>query len=66
MAAILKLYTGDGRNFGCLNHALITLIPKMPDTEKVGDYMPISLVHSFAKLFSKIMLVDCGRAWRSW
>jgi hypothetical protein len=56
MAAILKLYVGDGRAFVKLNRALITLIPKKPDAQEVGDFRPISLVHSFAKLFSKLML----------
>jgi hypothetical protein len=55
MAAILKLYVGDGRAFGRLNHALITLIPKKQGAEEVGDFRPISLVHSFAKLFSKLI-----------
>ncbi|KAM0830041.1 hypothetical protein ACQ4PT_066474 [Festuca glaucescens] len=60
MAAILKLYVGDGRSFGKLNRALITLVPKKQDAEEVGDYRPISLVHSFAKLVSKI-LANCLR-----
>jgi hypothetical protein len=55
MAAILKLYVGDGRAFGRLNRALIMLIPKKPDALEVGDFRPISLVHSFAKLFSKLL-----------
>jgi hypothetical protein len=55
MAAILKLFVGDGRGFGKLNQALITLIPKKPDAILVGDYRPISLVHSFSKLFSKLL-----------
>ena len=53
MAVLLKLYVGDGRGFGKLNRALITLIPKKPDVLVPGDYRPISLVHSFVKLFSK-------------
>jgi hypothetical protein len=55
MAAILKLYVRDGRTFERLNRALITLIPKKHDAEEVGDYRPISLVHSFTKLFSKLI-----------
>jgi hypothetical protein len=55
MAAILKLFVGDGRGFGRLNQVLITLIPKKPDALRVGDYRPISLVHSFSKLFSKLL-----------
>jgi hypothetical protein len=55
MAAIAKLGVGDGRGFGKLNKSLITLIPKRPDAINVGDFRPISLVHSFAKLFSKVL-----------
>ncbi|KAM0869563.1 hypothetical protein ACQ4PT_040591 [Festuca glaucescens] len=55
MAAVLKLFVGDGRGFGKLNGAIITLIPKRLEAVEVGDYRPISLVHSFAKLFSKIL-----------
>jgi hypothetical protein len=52
---MLKLGVGDGRGFARLNRALITLIPKKQDAVEIGDYRPISLVHSFAKLFSKVV-----------
>jgi hypothetical protein len=55
IAGLLKLSVGDGRGFARLNRALITLIPKKLDAMEVKDYRPISLVHSFAKLSSKIM-----------
>jgi hypothetical protein len=55
LAGLFKLSVGDGRGFARLNRALITLIPKKPDAMEVKDYRPISLVHSFAKLFSKLM-----------
>jgi hypothetical protein len=55
LAGLYKLSVRDGRGFARLNRALITLIPKKQDATKVKDYRPISLVHSFAKLFSKIM-----------
>ncbi|KAM0899969.1 hypothetical protein ACQ4PT_020948 [Festuca glaucescens] len=55
MAAVLKLFVGDVRAFGKLNRAMITLIPKISDMEDVGDFRPISLVHNFAKLFSKLL-----------
>jgi hypothetical protein len=55
MAAVTKLYVGDGRAFSRLNRALITLVPKKQGAEEVGDFRPISLVHSFAKLFSKLI-----------
>jgi mannosylglycoprotein endo-beta-mannosidase len=55
MAALLKLGVGDGRGFAKLNRSLITLIPKRADALEVGDFRPICLVHSFGKLFSKIL-----------
>jgi hypothetical protein len=55
MAAVLKLFVGDGRNFGRLNRAMITLIPKKPDVQEIGDYRLISLVHSFTELFTKLL-----------
>jgi hypothetical protein len=38
-----------------LNTAYITLLPKKVDAEQPKDFMPISLVHSFAKLITKLM-----------
>jgi hypothetical protein len=38
-----------------LNSAYITLIPKRLDAEQIKDFRPISLVHSFAKLITKIL-----------
>ncbi|KAM0904437.1 hypothetical protein ACQ4PT_017999 [Festuca glaucescens] len=55
MAGLIKLGTGDGRGFARLNRAIITLIPKKQGAAEIGDYMPISLVHSFSKLFSKLV-----------
>lgn len=57
MAAIHKLFVADGRGFAKFNHALITLIPKKPDALEVCDYHPISLVHSFPKLVSKLLAI---------
>jgi hypothetical protein len=51
----MKLGVGDGRGFARLNRAYITLIPKRPEAEETKDFRPISLVHSFAKLFSKMV-----------
>jgi hypothetical protein len=38
-----------------LNGALLTLLPKKDPTETPGDYWPISLIHSFTKLVSKVL-----------
>jgi hypothetical protein len=35
--------------------AHIVLIPKVPDAKCVGDFRPISLIHTVAKLISKIL-----------
>jgi hypothetical protein len=55
LAGLMKLGVGDGRGFARLNRAYITLIPKRPEAEETKDFRPISLVHSFAKLFSKMV-----------
>lgn len=55
MAVIMKLYVEDNRGFGRLNCALIVLIPKRADAHEVGDHRPISLPHSFSKLFVKAL-----------
>jgi len=38
-----------------LNSAYITLLPKKPDADLVKDFRPISLVHNFAKLVTKVL-----------
>jgi hypothetical protein len=55
MAAILTLQQGDARGLGLLNAAYVTLIPKKVDASTARDFRPISLVHSFAKLITKIL-----------
>lgn len=44
-------------HFNLLNSANVVLIPKMDGTEGIGDYRPISLIHGFAKLFSKVLAI---------
>ena len=55
MAAILTLQQGDARKLWLLNSAYLTLIPKEEEAYLPTDYRPISLVHSFAKLVTKIL-----------
>ena len=55
MAAILTLQQGDARKLWLLNSAYLTLIPKKEEAYLPTDYRPISLVHSFAKLVTKIL-----------
>jgi hypothetical protein len=47
-------------NFHVLNTAFITLIPKKDGAAQVKDFRPISLVHSFAKLITKLFFESAG------
>lgn len=42
-------------NLSLLNSANIVLLPKKEEAEGVTDYRPISLIHSIAKILSKLM-----------
>ncbi|KAM0856686.1 hypothetical protein ACQ4PT_048958 [Festuca glaucescens] len=55
LAAIHVVYVGHDLFFQGLNSTFITLIPKKDDAADVKDYRPIILVHSFAKLFAKLL-----------
>jgi hypothetical protein len=55
MAAVLAVWSRKFDSFGCLNTAYVTLIPKKEGAEEVKDFRPISLVHSFAKLITKVL-----------
>jgi len=54
-AAINFFYAQHDQHFKHLNSAHVVLIPKKSDAICVGDYRPISLTHSVAKLVSKLM-----------
>jgi hypothetical protein len=55
MSALHSVWGKKFRNLWMLNSAYITLIPKRLDAEQIKDFRPISLVHSFAKLITKIL-----------
>ena len=55
MAAVSAVWSRKLCNFGVLNYAFITLLPKKDDATNIRDYRPISLVHSFAKLITKLL-----------
>jgi hypothetical protein len=55
LMALDAIFRGHVFNFGCLNTSFITLLPKKTDAVEVKDFRPISLIHSFAKLVTKIM-----------
>jgi hypothetical protein len=49
-------------NFDLLNTVNIVLLPKKEGAEKLGDYRPISLIHSVAKLLAKILALQLAPA----
>lgn len=55
MQAVNAFFCADCRGFTCLNGALLTLIPKNLGACSPKDYRPISLIHSFPKLLSKLL-----------
>ena len=55
MSAMSAVWRRKFGNFHLLNSAYITLLPKKEDATSVKDFRPISLVHSFAKLVTKLM-----------
>uniref|UniRef100_J3NC32 Reverse transcriptase domain-containing protein n=1 Tax=Oryza brachyantha TaxID=4533 RepID=J3NC32_ORYBR len=61
MAALNKFYQGNTQNLRRLNTASITLLPKKEGVTSLTDYRPISLVHSFSKLVSKVMAVRLAK-----
>ena len=54
-SALSAVWSRKFDNFELLNSAFITLLPKKEDASNIKDYRPISLVHSVAKLITKIL-----------
>jgi hypothetical protein len=55
MQAVMFFYNQHDQYFKQLNFAHMVLIPKKKDALCLGDYRPISLTHSIAKIISKLM-----------
>ncbi|KAM0901815.1 hypothetical protein ACQ4PT_019723 [Festuca glaucescens] len=55
MRAIAAMECRISRNLHLLNSANMILLPKSPDASQPTEFMTISLVHFFAKLFTKIL-----------
>jgi len=55
LMALDAIHRGHVFKFRLLNTAYVTLLPKKVDAVEVKDFRPISLIHSFAKLVTKIL-----------
>ena len=52
----MQALAGNGGHcFGLLNKASVVLLPKKVEAGAIADYRPISLIHSFSKIFSKLL-----------
>ncbi|WVZ94829.1 LOW QUALITY PROTEIN: hypothetical protein U9M48_040673 [Paspalum notatum var. saurae] len=54
-SAFNQLHNINGQDFRLLNAGNIVLIPKNADARRISDFRPISLIHSIAKIFSKLL-----------
>jgi len=55
LTALDAIQQGHVFKFRLLNSAFITLLPKKVDAVEIKDFRPISLIHSFTKLVTKLM-----------
>jgi hypothetical protein len=55
LSAIHQFYMMNQQSLHYLNQAYVVLIPKSQNPQRISDYKPISLTHSFAKIISKIL-----------
>ena len=55
MEAVCAFYDLRCNSLQLINSANIILIPKKDGAETVGDYRPISLIHSFIKIITKTL-----------
>jgi hypothetical protein len=55
ISALHQIYHLRGQRWQLLNSANVTLLPKKEEPTSTADYRPISLMHSVAKLLSKIL-----------
>ena len=65
MALFHTLHSLRSLNFDLLNTANIILLPKKFGAEKISDYRPTSLIHSVAKLFTKMLALRLAPAMKN-
>jgi len=60
IAALNSLHQGNAHKLGMLNSAYLALLPKRDVVMSARDFRPISLIHSFAKLVTKMLANRLG------
>jgi mannosylglycoprotein endo-beta-mannosidase len=55
MRALNQLFSLRAYTWNLLNSTNVALIPKKTDPTAIGDYRPISLMHSVAKIIGKVL-----------
>lgn len=55
MTAFYAFWSQDARSLHHLNDAFMVLLQKKQHPTQIGDYRPISLIHSFSKLLTKCL-----------
>jgi hypothetical protein len=65
MTALNSLYHGNAFKLDLLNSAYLILLPKREDVSSAGDFRPISLIHSFTKLATKILANRLGHIFKT-
>jgi hypothetical protein len=66
MQVLAAIWDRKFGHFSKLNSALVALIPKKEGADQVKDFRPISLVHSMAKLATKILANRLGISYKLW
>jgi hypothetical protein len=52
---VMEVCAGNTRHLRKLNNAIVVLLPKMIGANSPSDFWPITMIHSFSKLLSKIL-----------
>ena len=55
MVVFNKFHCLAAGDFRQINEAMVTLLPKKSEAMQMGDFRPISLIHSVAKLIAKVL-----------
>jgi hypothetical protein len=59
---LADLWSMDGHSFYLINQAYMILLQKKKEAEEVKEFRPISLIHSFSKLFTKLLSLRLPRS----